>query len=775
MYIFNIYMTTYENLVYPTLDSYDSIQNIVFIDQSVTQSQVFYDSANAASYPILYNSLTKREDLSQLLSRFTHLDRIAFVFHGIYPGCYYDKPFLEEQPFFILDVSGAVIVSENVSFVQTLISTFTVAHVDFLGCNLLLSEEWLKYFDVLSVSSVIGASNDNTGNLKYGGDWILENTMEDVQNTYFTSQIEDLTTTLVGPLYPLNTYNHTFYTYSSATPTILTQTVYNAAGVQQSVTDMSFGGQNIQTVLTALDVAPYTVGIRDTSNNKVSMDLAFFGAYNTTLTTTQQNNMITYVNTNYKEPRTAATNYAVTVSGGVFNIDGVAQPNLTFVSGNLYVFDQSSPTNIGNLLVLGTTADVSSSIVGNNVVYNGTPGSANAYTLIDFGGTNPATTSLYYFSLTTTGLGYTPPTVKYVVGAVSANMSAANGGFPGLVTTNTNTLFYSYDGITWTGLGQTIFDLVCLTVAYGNGVWVAGGMTSGNGSANDMAYSTDGINWTGLGIKFSAGVGYDNFATTSDLYFWGNGCLMVRYLGGYFVAVGQDYVSIVYSTNGINWTKVALPTTKTNYGATQVITYTGSNWFVICYSEIFRSSNLATWTSIHQTGEGGVGANGSEVKNGSDYQLMTTGLLLSTINNTVSAVNSAAVWLTASTGASIGYIIFGGYGSTIVALNTMNVNYVTGSMPSDVGTIAFHVYNNNSYVGQFSLFLPSSTKIYNVHNISFDTNLNKWIFAGDQGVMYKNTNTFSTSTEDCAVTLLSTPTGAYTFGLGCKYIGARTY
>ena len=890
-------MTT--DLVYPMLDSYDSIQNVLLIDQSALQSQVFYDSANAATYPILYNSLTKREDLSQLLSRFTHLDRIAFVFHGIYPGCYYDKPFLEE-PFFTLDASGSVIVSENVSFVQSLITTFTVSHVDFLGCNLLLSEEWIKYFDVLSASCVIGASNDQTGNLKYGGDWILENTTENVRATYFTSQIENYsdllvttaitsnvtltqsgtnltngTTTydwtnngpipissavtvkfggsinittatqtfnisasnvtidgsnntvtvnnfasfpglftinpslnnitlqniklvgssarptngmLVGataaaaypnefnvlncsitgtasfvvntgfffgpqsstygnttvlncfntiqigttinateyqagffppqttvrtnsifnmtncynsgnigpsngqagliatgliinanavvtlrncfntgniinggynaglicpdirtlsntsilnltncyntgsysttspncygltsgfvnistagninltncyntgtmsngaalillsipnpvncyvniinsystavaplvsggltrvtltntfstaggswtdssanaaltntptsvfipgtvwaspatntpyllssytgntyvqstssftgnlyvpntasvvvrsyttgaaaygtsftllsvnsanpatyatiasgvisfsnlltgtylarvlsytltnsqysnyvfstftivatiPTYPANTYNHTFYTYSSATPTVLTRTIYNAAGVLQTSTDISFGGQNILTALTALDSSPYTIGLVDTSNNKVSMDLAFFGAYNATLTTTQQNAMMTYVNT-YKEPRTAATTYAVTVSGGVFNINGVAQPNLTFVSGNLYVFDQSSPTNIGNTLVLGTTPNVSSSIVGNNVVYNGTPGYPNAYTLIDLSGTNPATTSLYYFSSSTTGMGSTPP------------------------------------------------------------------------------------------------------------------------------------------------------------------------------------------------------------------------------------------------------------------------------------------------------------------------------------------------------------------------------
>ena len=786
MYIFNIYMTTYENLVYPTLDSYDSIQNILFIDQSVTHSQVFYDSANAASYPILYNSLTKREDLSQLLSRFTHLDRIAFVFHGIYPGCYYDKPFLEEQPVFTLDVSGAVIVSENVSFVRTLISTFTVSHVDFLGCNLLLSEEWFKYFDALSANSVVGASNDQTGNLKYGGDWILENTMEDVRDTYFNSQIENLTTTLIGPLYPVNTYNHTFYTYSNANPTVLTRTVYNDAGVQQSVTDISFGGQNIQTVLTALDTGsgPYTIGIKDTSNNKVSMDVAFFGAYNDALTTTQQNNIMTYVNTNYKEPRTAATNYVVTVSGGVFNINGSNQ-NLTFVSGNVYVFDQSSPTNIGNTLVLGTTVDVSSSIVGNNVVYNGTPGSANAYTLIDLSGTNPATTALKYFSLTTTGLGYTPPTVKYVVGAISKNASSAytlyGSGFSDLVTTNTNTLFYSYDGNTWTGLGQTIFDLVCFTVAYGNGVWVAGGA----GGTNDMAYSTDGINWNGLGIKFAAAtsINYGNFGPfKEDMYFWCVGCLMVRYLGGKFIAVGStdqyyNATQVVYSSDGINWTTSVINVALTyDYFTTQTVTYNGSYYFVIANEGVYRTANLSTWTLI----KNGAQAYGEVLKDssGSDYRLTITNGTIRNISTTGYNQNYTAestVWKYNSLGTTSNVSpLFASYGSTVIALNTMRFASSQNTL-SSIGTIAIYVYTNSTYVGQFILYLPSSTKIYNVHNISFDTNLNKWIFAGDQGIMYKNTNTFTTSTEDCAVTLLSTPTGAYSFGLGCKFIGARTY
>jgi hypothetical protein len=42
-------------------------------------------------------------------------------------------------------------------------------------------DEWNKYFALLQQfnDTIIGASNDSTGNIKYGGDWIMESTSED--------------------------------------------------------------------------------------------------------------------------------------------------------------------------------------------------------------------------------------------------------------------------------------------------------------------------------------------------------------------------------------------------------------------------------------------------------------------------------------------------------------------------------------------------------------------------------------------------------------------
>ena len=45
---------------------------------------------------------------------------------------------------------------------------------------------------------IIGASNDETGNIKYGGDWVLESTNEDISNIYFNGNIVNYSSTLVA-------------------------------------------------------------------------------------------------------------------------------------------------------------------------------------------------------------------------------------------------------------------------------------------------------------------------------------------------------------------------------------------------------------------------------------------------------------------------------------------------------------------------------------------------------------------------------------------------
>jgi hypothetical protein len=50
----------------------------------------------------------------------------------------------------------------------------------------------VNYYTILTKETgvIVGASNDKTGNIKYGGDWVMENTSQNIELTYFTKSIE---------------------------------------------------------------------------------------------------------------------------------------------------------------------------------------------------------------------------------------------------------------------------------------------------------------------------------------------------------------------------------------------------------------------------------------------------------------------------------------------------------------------------------------------------------------------------------------------------------
>jgi hypothetical protein len=94
-----------------------------------------------------------------------------------------------------------------------------------------------------------------------------------------------------------------------------------------------------------------------------------------------------------------------------------------------------------------------------------------------------------------------------------------------------NTLLYSPDGVTYRGLGKSVFTTSCRSVAWNGDIWVAGGE-----GANTLAYSYDGKTWTGLGNSiFSAG------------------CYKVVSNGTVWVAMGAGSNTIATSTDGMNW------------------------------------------------------------------------------------------------------------------------------------------------------------------------------------------------------------------------------
>ena len=172
-------------LVYPPIQN--GITNIVLIDNSVRDYQVFIDSANAQTLPIVYSpSCSKQELLNVLTANFQSLSRVAFVFET--NGSY---TFLDNAPMFVLNESS-VPSGENTDFLIALIKQFQIQNIDFLACGSLNMPEWKAFYDVLGKETniVVGASSDNTGNIQYGGDWIMESSGQDVELVYFTQSIE---------------------------------------------------------------------------------------------------------------------------------------------------------------------------------------------------------------------------------------------------------------------------------------------------------------------------------------------------------------------------------------------------------------------------------------------------------------------------------------------------------------------------------------------------------------------------------------------------------
>jgi hypothetical protein len=176
-------------------DSADTsfITSVLLIDDDVHEHQQFVQGCNANTFPIVYNYHSDRNELKELLVRkFSAIQRIAFVFHNANMN---SKLFLNNQCFFSeSDLEGGVF-SENLQVVVDIIRDFGVSHVDYLACNSLEYDNWKQYYGILTTTTnvVVGASDDATGNLKYGGDWVMESTNEDVKTMYFNESIEEYT------------------------------------------------------------------------------------------------------------------------------------------------------------------------------------------------------------------------------------------------------------------------------------------------------------------------------------------------------------------------------------------------------------------------------------------------------------------------------------------------------------------------------------------------------------------------------------------------------
>ena len=224
-------------LIYPSLSGVDLsvYTNVLLIDSVVQDYQTFVTSSNAQTFPVVYSSNSSRDELLALLTSagFSNLSRLALVFETNDNGRVY--PFLNGEVLFTdSDSNGVTPFSENMSFVVSLIQTLGITNFDFLACSTLLFSNWKNYYAVLLAQTgvTVGASDDKSGNIKYGGDWVLESTDQDVESLYFTSGIEYYQYLLASAYnYQVNVTDTATYTnstnYTGGTNTVIFDIIGN--------------------------------------------------------------------------------------------------------------------------------------------------------------------------------------------------------------------------------------------------------------------------------------------------------------------------------------------------------------------------------------------------------------------------------------------------------------------------------------------------------------------------------------------------------------------
>ena len=198
-----------------------------------------------------------------------------------------------------------------------------------------------------------------------------------------------------------------------------------------------------------------------------------------------------------------------------------------------------------------------------------------------------------------TGVSYTENTFVDSTFASVVN-GIAHGSNKWVAVGNNGRIAYSPDGATWTAVTQANSGFTgtpnIITIAYGNGRWVAGGTAStvlDGGRA--MRFSDDGITWTAVTNNF--GVTINSIAHNGQAG-----------AGSRWVAVGNGG-TMVTSTDGMTWTTVTSTVFPVGASAINTVAYSNGRWIAggiagppgSTIGVIARSDNGTVWATANTT------------------------------------------------------------------------------------------------------------------------------------------------------------------------------
>ena len=226
-----------------------------------------------------------------------------------------------------------------------------------------------------------------------------------------------------------------------------------------------------------------------------------------------------------------------------------------------------TPSYIGNGTLSGTSStDVNtwrslSGITGNNACWNG-----KKWILVRTAGVDTNTLYYSYDGLTWVGLGSS-------IFSIKANDCIWDGTKYIACGSGTNTIVYSYDGFVWIPTNSNSLFTECKKIYFNGDRYVSVGT-----STYSIAYSTDGINWSGVSTIFTTG---NN----------------IKYNGKIWLSAGSGTNTIAYSNNGINWVGIGSTTFSTSCNALE---WNGYVWVAGGQGTngLAYSADGITWTGL---------------------------------------------------------------------------------------------------------------------------------------------------------------------------------
>ena len=218
--------------------------NILLINKNIDEYNIFVDSANAQTKNIIFDPSTDTYqsilDSIVILGDLEQVENIALVSHSVKPKGEYklldSKPSTFKRTKIEVDNTSELIKKKKkrkqvyegwnnfIIFLKNIKTDLVnLKNFDLLGCALLSYSTWKKVLQYVETESGINirASDDDTGNLKVGANWVLESDNINIKDLYFTEKIENLTIFLGTPNSNINLEASKYFQYSKNGGTIV--------------------------------------------------------------------------------------------------------------------------------------------------------------------------------------------------------------------------------------------------------------------------------------------------------------------------------------------------------------------------------------------------------------------------------------------------------------------------------------------------------------------------------------------------------------------------